>query len=237
MAVLIAVANQKGGCGKTTTTMNLASGLVLAGYRVLVVDADPQATALMWSIALGQARLPFDVLPHRQLKSHFRQMVSSPDHDIVLIDCAPGVVDPDNTAGRVTRAAIREADAIVVPVRPTNSDFAAAASFVRYLSDAQPPGQRVLALINQRRPTVLGRDAAAQAQILFSAIPGATVLATTIGLREPIAELHGSGKTIFEYAPASEAAREYTNLTQELIACLAATHSPSSLSPAGLALA
>ncbi|MDP7572779.1 MAG: AAA family ATPase, partial [Myxococcota bacterium] len=47
---VIAVVNQKGGCGKTTTTVNLAGCLANDGRRVLVVDLDPQAHA---TIALG----------------------------------------------------------------------------------------------------------------------------------------------------------------------------------------
>lgn len=61
MTITIAVANQKGGCAKTTTAVNLAAALAELKQKVLLIDLDPQANASQWLGADNDARGVFEL--------------------------------------------------------------------------------------------------------------------------------------------------------------------------------
>jgi chromosome partitioning protein len=217
MPIILAVANEKGGCGKTTTTINIAGGLQKVGYTVEVVDADLQASATHWSLNKGQ-RLPFNVSTARNVGS-FSKLRSLPV-DFVLVDCPPGAASSDEgKSNAFVREAVRRSDAILVPLRASMLDFRAASSFVDLLAQDKPPAVKTAVLINDLQlGTLLSKQAHKTARDLFSIIPGALVLQSAISHRTVIAEVSGAGQTIFDYAsPRHPAVQEYINLTKELI--------------------
>lgn len=221
MPIILTIANQKGGCGKTTTTMNVAGALHGAGYRVMVVDADPQASASYWSlagIARGEGGIPFDVRPAHSLGYSMAE-VRSQSHQFILIDSPPGSASSTPQPAMVfAKEALRRSDGVLVPLQPSMLDFAAAKAFVRLLLEVKPVGVKTGVLINARQHrTMLGDSARDTAIQLFAPVAGAVVFESTIGRRSAIVQVSGSGQTIFEYAPSHKASLEYFALTKEIV--------------------
>ena len=218
MATIITIANQKGGCGKTTTTIQLAGGLAAAGYRVLVVDTDPQATAYMWNTADS---LPFSTtpVPEAALTRELTKRAKDPDVDVILVDCPPGMTTATFTAMRIANAAI-------VPIKVSGGDYKATHPFLEMLENTLPhnPGLRVMAFINDRDNSRIAKQARDFAINTFAKYPSVRVLETEIPHFALITEVSVVGTTIFDYKPArnTKAQQAYTGLVKEVIECLAA---------------
>lgn len=109
---IIALCNLKGGTGKTTSTVFLATALHRQGSPVRVYDADPQGSATEWFQRAEDdgTPLPFDVLPANARTLSRLPQVSS--ETWTIIDCPPGDT-------QIIDAAIKAADRIIVPVSPS----------------------------------------------------------------------------------------------------------------------
>ncbi len=207
--MIVGVLNQKGGVGKTTVAVNLASCFSRSGRQVLLVDADPQGSALAWSAA-RQVDSEFVVVGMAKPTLHRELPALAKNYDIVVIDGAPRV----NELGR---AAIMASDLVLIPVQPSPYDVWAAADTVQLIREARQfkDSLRAAFLINRKiANSVIGRDFhAALAQF-----PETPILDAALVQRVVYAESAARGLSVLEAAPRGEAAREIGRLADLIIA-------------------
>jgi len=207
--VIVAFLNQKGGVGKTTLALHLAGEWAAKGKRALVVDADPQGSALDWSEQRAREGLPRlfgvvglarDVL-HRELPEIAR------GYDRVVIDGPPRVA-------AIARSALLGADLIVIPATPSPFDGWASAEMLRLLDEARvfrPELQARMLLNRCAARTVIARETA---EALSDHDP--PLLASRVGQRIAFADTARSGRLVSETPAGSIAAGEIAAVVAEI---------------------
>lgn len=208
--MIISLINQKGGVGKTTLSIHLASTIALAGKKVLLVDADAQRSALDWAAAREEEPLftvvgmPSNIL-HRQVK------LMEKDYEFIVIDGPPRVYD-------VAKSCIAASDIILIPIQPSPYDVWSAEEVVKLINEVKEPLSgfkkiKAAFVINRKIPkSVIGRDVE-EALSSF----GIPVISPAIVQRVSYAETAARGTSVVEEDPESIAGKEIRSLTEAIL--------------------
>jgi chromosome partitioning protein len=204
MGKVIAVAQQKGGAGKTMLAAQLAVALA-EGASVALVDIDPQGSLTIWgklraSAAKAVQSVPVESIAGWRLASEVEKLKKT--HDYVLIDTPP-VIDSD------ARRAIRGADLVLVPLNPAPPDLWAAEGTLKLAVEEK----RKTALIFNRAPAASRLRKKLEAEI---AARGLTLLGVALANRAGYANAFADGLGVTESGPTSVAAEEVREAARAL---------------------
>ena len=202
MAIVITVAQQKGGTGKTTLASNIATGLA-GSRRVALLDIDPQHSLARWNALrpATAAAITFSDVSGWRLSGELDRLKRT--HDVVVID-SPPQIDTD------ARLAIRGASLVFVPVQPSAPDVWAAEGTLKLAASET----RAVAMVLNRVPAQgkLRETIAAKLRA-----DGAPLMTATLGNRTAFAAAFAEGLGVIEAAPRSSAADELRAVLTELL--------------------
>ena len=204
MGIVIAVAQQKGGAGKTMLAAQLGVALAEAA-SVSLLDIDPQASLTIWGKLRASAPkaaldVPVISISGWRLAAEVERLKKA--HDYVLIDTPP-VIDSD------ARRAIRGADLVLVPLNPAPPDLWAAEGTLKLAAEEK----RRTALLFNRAPAASRLRKRLEAEI---AARGLTLLPAALANRAGYANAFADGLGVTETGPSSVAATEIREVTNAL---------------------